>query len=505
MSKPGQIDDSGFLTYLRLQHPAVLDGAPENPLLHDMVDYVCGCSYQNKPWVVAEFTDGSKWAYYGDPPVVVGAIRNGVVLKGLEGLEDIANHLKDAVDTVTGLTTTVVPAGSRYAVEIVGEPSSILSLDKSTDSTEGLLFVSNISEGDAGSGGVQATATIVIRHVTEGGAVTKLEIGSGTTWEDIIDPTLAITVSSVDDTGTFAAKIAAAINSYLMDNQDAELEATASNATVYVKSTSTGGITANNKKLRMTTTASGTGAVIVSNATLVFPGVGMTLSSLVDSQTPPHSLITTPLVVAATIKTDLPTAINALSLTSGYVAAPYGAVGVLKILISKRVVTSDEAADTIVATTNIGDALTAAYSDFVAMGTLDPAVFTVSFTRYDIGMVWYEKKIGGIGATEGFYLLRQNNFISGVAGGYEGELVGKWVRVSPDFRDIKGNLVNYDWINTSPWYYPTFKKVGSKVLSLPPSQIFELQIHDTPVAPNTTTKFALPAPRILVKTIFQGS
>jgi hypothetical protein len=192
------IGDSAYLTYQQLEHPAVLDGATYVEANHAMLDIVASCSYANKPWVVALFADGSKWAYYdGD---LVGAFRNGVVLAGREDVDDVAHHVYDCLVAedllnvnVAAPATPIYNANARYIDltpinENVGLAAEV-SVERVTGSTA-------VIRHSVGSPTIEVTGALAIGEITitfgqPGSSIRSIKIQDvDETWVELLEPSV---------------------------------------------------------------------------------------------------------------------------------------------------------------------------------------------------------------------------------------------------------------------------------------------------------------------------
>jgi len=447
MSRKYTLASSDYLNYLRLQHPAVLgpsgdgsDGIPYDINYHEMSDVVASCSYQNKPWVVAKFSDGKSFAYYGDPPVLVGALRDGLVLNGLTSLLSIRQHIKAILGNVRGLTLTDGAVGDVHYVELSTFAGATLSLEAKAADSAGVdkgtaISVSDKSEGGPSTAGASACATLKVLGVGIGGKLTKLEAGT-TVLIDVTSPPTAATTTIA----TFVADIVAAINSYTDVTGYYALASELTKDTVYVYAPASEGDTPNNVVLQ----AMVSGAVCLSGCVFTLTaGAGNEISKLTDASAvellvATQSYATTVAAWIAAIVAD----VNSGTATHGYVASalatPADSFG-----ISKAVTRSDDASIKITAT------FTAGVVGGTGVVTPDTQVFSVYLGENTTVYMQYNNLFEG---------PWQKNDIYVVAQGSVGTVYGEWVRVSPDaFHQYTGELFVYEWIQDSGYASPRFR------------------------------------------------
>lgn len=436
---------SAYLNYRQLQHPAVLDGATYDASKHLMTKYVHGVAFQNLPWVVAQFADGKSFAYYGDPPVLVGALRDGLVLDGLTALENVRKHVKNILGNVSGLTLTDGAVGDVHYVELSASAGSTLSVEASAATAGGVdkgtdISISDKSEGSPSTAGVSSCATLKVMGVGLGGSLTNLVAVTLSGTVTLIDVTSPPTATGATTVETFVASIVAAINSYTDVTGYYALASESTKDTVYVYAAASQGDTPNNAVLQATVS----GAVCLSGCVFTLTaGAGNEISKLTDGSAvellaATQSYATTVAAWIAAIVAD----VNSGTATHGYVAAalatPADSFG-----ISKAVTRSDDAPITITAT------FTAGVVGGTGVVTPDTQTFSVSLGGNTTIQMQYDNEFAG---------PWQKNDIYVVAIGSVGTVYGEWVRTSPDaFHQFTGELFVYEWIPDSGYASPRFR------------------------------------------------
>jgi hypothetical protein len=93
------------VSYQRLQHPGVLQGARYDITKHLLVSVPCSTSYGGFAWVVATFSDGLTFVYQNAVPI--DAWVNGTVLSGWTSNQNLAVTLSNTI--LSTLNTLVTP------------------------------------------------------------------------------------------------------------------------------------------------------------------------------------------------------------------------------------------------------------------------------------------------------------------------------------------------------------------------------------------------------------
>lgn len=195
------------VTYIRLQHPAVTDGATEDPGSHAMDLLLCSTSYGGISFAVARFTDGNAFAFYGT--TCVGQWRDGVVLTGTTGVSDIAAQAAAALEReLSNYEATATGA----AVDLKAAAGGTFASEKDENSVLGSITKTDVSAGSEGTAGVGASVVITftdasapsssgeITQMTAPGSVALLAAavpysGSLTNWASLV-------ATAINATGT---------------------------------------------------------------------------------------------------------------------------------------------------------------------------------------------------------------------------------------------------------------------------------------------------------------
>lgn len=438
MSQITNLIDSDYLTYQQLQHPTILQGGIGlyNASLHAMTDIVASCSYQNKPWVVAEFADGSRWAYYDGQ--LVGAFRNGVVLAGLTAVADVAEHIKDALSVIGELTITQTLG----EVDIQAPAGTTLTIEQAKTSTSGVLRRIDASAGVAGTAGKNSIGQLLVMHAQTGGVVNNIYVGNDVDgWQKVM-ATNAVTAAAATSAASIADAIATAVNAY--ESNAPYVTATVTERTVFLLAPADTGDNFNGYKIKVEVT----GPIVFSDCGFLITGAaGNKLTDLVDGSA--ASLISADVTHPGT--TDAAWAqlivdnINAYSATSGYVAAAWatGAGGLF--IVSKKTTITDDATLQITATTDAG---TCVLSDTPTSVPEEPPLVVNLIGGQYVGLPCF----GANGGANLIWQGTQDNTIYATANGgtgtYEGHL-----------RKVSGGA-NIYWDEDSPWYQPRFVAAG---------------------------------------------
>lgn len=90
------------LVYQRLTHPAVTEGETYNAAIHAITAIKAMTTFDGKALVAATFADGNTFLFYDG--TLVNQSRNGLVLTGLAGLDDLATQLAAEVNRLQDWT-----------------------------------------------------------------------------------------------------------------------------------------------------------------------------------------------------------------------------------------------------------------------------------------------------------------------------------------------------------------------------------------------------------------
>jgi len=230
------VADTPELSYTRLRHPVVLAGGAYDGTKHLLTKIVCVTAYKNLPWVVAEFADGNRYAYYGDPPVLVKALRDGLVLDGLTAVTDVATHVGQMFAGITGITTAVAHNVGNSVVSVEADHGTNLQITLTKTSTSGKVATYYKPDDESDSFGLSPWAGFAIMSVNSGGSINRIQAmnAAGTTELDLIDPNTPISATASTTTTTMAEAVAAAINAYAPEERDLDFSATATDRTVWI-------------------------------------------------------------------------------------------------------------------------------------------------------------------------------------------------------------------------------------------------------------------------------
>lgn len=258
--------------YQRLQHPAVL----KNPSLynvskHLMTGIAASTVYENKPWVAATFADGKTFCYYDG--ALIEAFRNGLILDGLTSTEDVAEHIKDVIDSLPNILAT----RSGSAITISGEGGAQYTLDISATTPENLA-INHINDGSLGVPGVEGTGLFRIVYGAVGGEITAIKVNE----VNIIDPTIPIPFDTSTD--ITVAAVATAINTYVPSVANLDYKANNEGNTVFIKALASVGDDANTFVVEVTVS----GPMVLGECAFRLNGNGV--ADVIDTITNPSAV-----------------------------------------------------------------------------------------------------------------------------------------------------------------------------------------------------------------------
>lgn len=273
----GSIADPGGwtppVTYMRLQHPAVLDGAVEvlgqnNPFA--MVGVNCSTSFGGEPWVAATFADGNTYCFWATN--YVPAFRNGLVIQDGTATPQarnlfIATQLRNQLASFSPEIYSVgalTNSGIGYYFDFQSVPSYPFSLVATAVSNTGgtivAKVVSNQTDGTQGSAAATSFSLLTATAITD--TVTSIKVQfNGVNWTEILGATVAWAV----DITTMAAAVASQINLFQSGFIDS---ATSSVGVVSIALDPALGPAQNNLKIQVTTG----GNTTIGSGTTTTPG-----------------------------------------------------------------------------------------------------------------------------------------------------------------------------------------------------------------------------------------
>lgn len=176
---PGGWPLGGVTTYQRLQHPAVLDGAPYDETFHAMTGVKWAKVFQGKTAVAATFADGRTFLYIDG--VLVEQSRNGIVLPGYASREavhlEVLAELKRELEVNSWVSTSPLVHSSSNDRWNYGTPpgaafwtfNSPVGVEyavtyDSRASADGYLSIQHITASAASSAGVSWQSTFGISN-----------------------------------------------------------------------------------------------------------------------------------------------------------------------------------------------------------------------------------------------------------------------------------------------------------------------------------------------------
>jgi len=468
---------SSNLTYQQLQHPAVLDGATYEAAKHAMTKVVSAEPVDNKPWVVAQFADGKRHCYYDGS--LVRAFRDGKILDGLTSNVHVATQIKLMLDRVDDLTVESVEdlGDGTAAIQATGPAGESFTLEMDITNQDGSDGAVALVEQDAsdGSEGTESVGQLGIVAGSEGGQVTKLEVGTDAAgWTEIIDSSTPLEWGASDTTTTFAVTIAAAINSYFEDVSTDLYRAVSGGATVFIKASALLGDSVNGYKIRVTVDSTNDGGVVFDRCAFTLGGqTGDQITSVTveDVDDVAQEAMSGGAAVWDNSGTDAGWAaelVERISAGSQAVAVASGSL----VYIGRRVSLQDGNTKDVVITSTRDAAITG--TSVAAVGGEDS--LTISMTPTSIG---YYVKPGDYGDTLGTlyeWQYRAKEILAVAVSGGSGTYSGEWSFFS-------GNSL-ISWDQGSPWHHPVFtmpQRPGLDKLNLlqsPPTAIFMLEVVD---------------------------
>jgi len=93
------------VTYMQLQHPAVVDGSNYDRNNYRMTNVVWSTVFKGKAFVIAKFADGKSFLYYDGE--LVQQSRNGIVLTGRTSLANLGTELAREFNAIDGWSSSV--------------------------------------------------------------------------------------------------------------------------------------------------------------------------------------------------------------------------------------------------------------------------------------------------------------------------------------------------------------------------------------------------------------
>lgn len=191
-----------FLTYQRLQHPAVLDGTSYDAAKHAMTAIVSATTFGGLAFVVATFADTHSYVYYNG--TLIEDFIAGLILEYMDSLAKIANKFETLVNA-TGRYTAVQRANPNDdKVDVYGPVSVLYDTVIVKVTAAGSLTSNFVSEGNPAEAATQASARFEIVAGIAGG-----EIGS------VSEPAFGLTTNPVAygiDVAATARAVAIEIN-----------------------------------------------------------------------------------------------------------------------------------------------------------------------------------------------------------------------------------------------------------------------------------------------------
>lgn len=202
------------VTYVRLQHPTVLDSGGYNATYHAMTQVTQSDNFNGRAFVMAKFSDGRTFLYYDG--ALVDQSRRGIVMEGVTDLTSLGSRLAAEVNSITDWQSTanmnnagVVTAGN----DLVYAPSGV---NYDPTFTKNSVY-GTLSNTQLGLNGVGTPLTRAKSYFTVSGSITA---GATITITGPTTPTAgdSVTLATVTYTGgdtltTFCARLVASMNS----------------------------------------------------------------------------------------------------------------------------------------------------------------------------------------------------------------------------------------------------------------------------------------------------
>lgn len=251
------------VSYQRLQHPAVLFGAAEDPTYHTMDKVVCSRCFNGKAFVLARFTDGNVFAYYDGN--VIAAFCLGIVLAGLANrnaqaslaqIRLVGNAIIPAVGALNVSDVTLL-ANSAY-FEVNTADIEDFTPVATYNSAAGSIQVDQIQTPNSGTNAVAAVASFQITGGSAGN-ITSVQA-------DGVELLAAPVAFSTDD-ATTASLVASAINS---NSTTPKYTASVDQNQINIIADLNNGATPNGFQLQVTTS----GDVCLDDCAFALPNVG---------------------------------------------------------------------------------------------------------------------------------------------------------------------------------------------------------------------------------------
>jgi len=416
----GSIADPGGWTspvsYQRLQHPAVINGASFNATYHTMTAVNCSTSFGGNAWVVATFSDGNTYAYYNGTPIY--AWYAGTVLRGLEAVDKLATILNTNIAAVSGFHVSTLTTGGgtsyfdfwsdvglSYAAVIGDASGTVTNTDyiQSVTSGSGTLTVQQMFNNVSAVSGVQATGSFWITGGSTG-SVTSIKVNSVTITSGTVNFNTNVTQTAAD--------ICSNINSFLSSpDYTASYNSPDGKVAQVVISANVTGTSPNGFVIQV----NASGDFCVDNTIIDFskgsPANGATCTNItpagganIINGGPPTLAGTNYAQWAA----DIATNIRAYSGTSGYTAVaitPVGGVSASAVVISKLVRNSNDSIPATVAVTTSSGTPTDAHSVNVTTNTPINVVLAVPASQTVGGNQSILESLNVIGGTAPYTYL----------------------------------------------------------------------------------------------------
>lgn len=159
--------------YVRLQHPAILDGATFNAAKHLMTSVPWSYTFEGKGFVCTQYADGNRFLYFDG--TLVEQSRRGLVLNGLITNPNLAQQLADTLDGVEGFHTEV--SGSSVSIWSDLGVDYVPTVDEH-QSAIGTISMIQVSSSTEGVNGVGAVGRFQILAFSTLGSVSSVKVNS---------------------------------------------------------------------------------------------------------------------------------------------------------------------------------------------------------------------------------------------------------------------------------------------------------------------------------------
>ena len=221
----GSIYDPGNwsapISYLRLQHPAVVDGAVYNPVYHQMTGVTCSTSFGGAAWVAATFSDGNTFVYYNGK--YIPAFRNGRVLQDSTNTvaarnmfiaTQLVNQINSLGSSFTALLPQLATDGVSAQFDMWSVPNYTYTLVTEATSSAGNLSAAVISQQFDPVTAVAASSSFYILSANAGGSIQSIKINFGSGWTNILSTPIVFD----ENVPLTAFNVVSAISNYTSGN-----------------------------------------------------------------------------------------------------------------------------------------------------------------------------------------------------------------------------------------------------------------------------------------------